>query len=342
MTQSGNILPTLKIGTHTLPNPVALAPMSGVTDRPFRQLCRKLGAGYVVSEMLACDLSLLKSAKSRFRLNHEGEPGPIVTQIAGSDPEKLAIAAQFNQQNGSQIIDINMGCPAKKVYKKSCGSALLAHPALVKDILDATVEAVSCPVTLKIRLGIDENSINTLEIAQIAQDCGVKALFIHGRTRIQKYKGFADYKHIKLVKQNIDIPVIANGDIDTPQKALQVLAETQCDGIMIGRAAQGNPWIFREVLHYLQTGKQLEKPNEREIVETMYQHVKNLHEFYGDYKGTLIARKHIGWFLKTLLKENPSQLTIARRLYTISDAEEQLSKIREMNKIPFGLKTSNG
>ncbi|HHL31353.1 MAG TPA: tRNA dihydrouridine synthase DusB [Oceanospirillales bacterium] len=318
-------LPSLTIGPYSMPNPIALAPMSGVTDRPFRQLCRKLGAGYLVSEMLACDLSLLKSAKSRFRLNHDGEPGPIVTQIAGSDPQKLAIAAQFNVQNGSQIIDINMGCPAKKVYKKSCGSALLAHPDLVKDILQTTVAAVDCPVTLKIRLGIDENSINALKIAQIAQDCGVAALFIHGRTRIQKYRGVADYKHITLVKQNIDIPVIANGDIDTPQKALQVLEQTACDGIMIGRAAQGNPWIFREVHHYLTTGKLLPRPCRDEIIKTLYDHVENLHTFYGQYKGMMIARSHIGWFLKTA-----KQKTIARELYTINDAEEQLSMIRTM------------
>ncbi len=302
-----------------MPNSVALAPMSGVTDRPFRQLCRKLGAGYLVSEMLTCDLSLLKSAKTKFRLNHDGEPGPIVTQIAGSDPLKMALAAQFNVQNGSQIIDINMGCPAKKVYKKSCGSALLAQPDLVKDILQSTVQAVECPITLKIRLGIDENSINALEIAQIAQDCGVKALFIHGRTRTQKYNGFADYEHIRLVKQNIDIPVIANGDIDSPQKADQVFAETGCDGIMIGRAAQGNPWIFREVLHYLQKGVLLSRPTNQEIIQTMYRHVENLHGFYGHYKGIMIARSHIGWFLKSAQKT-----TIARELYKIDDAEKQL------------------
>jgi len=307
-----------------MPNSVALAPMSGVTDRPFRQLCRKLGAGYLVSEMLTCDLSLLKSAKTRFRLNHDGEPGPIVTQIAGSDPEKVALAAQFNVNNGSQIIDINMGCPAKKVYKKSCGSALLAHPDLVKDILHATVQAVDCPVTLKIRLGIDDSSINCLEIAQIAQDCGIQALFIHGRTRVQKYTGFADYKHITLVKQNTDIPIIANGDIDTPQKAQQVYQETGCDGIMIGRAAQGNPWIFREVLHYLKTGNLLARPSNEEIIQTMYQHVENLHEFYGQYKGMMIARSHIGWFLKQI-----DQKPIARKLYKIDDAEKQLLFITE-------------
>ena len=237
-------LPILKIGSFTLPNPVALAPMSGVTDRPFRQLCRKLGAGYVVSEMLTCDLSLLKSAKTQFRLNHDGEPSPIVTQIAGADPEKVVEAAKFNVENGSQIIDINMGCPAKKVYRKSCGSALMAYPELVKDILQATVESVDCPVTLKMRLGIDSDTINVMEIAEIAQNCGIKALFIHGRTRIQKYTGKADYSQIKLVKKNSDIPVIANGDIESPQKAAQVFEDTNCDGIMIGRAAQGNPWIF--------------------------------------------------------------------------------------------------
>lgn len=307
-----------------MPNSVALAPMSGVTDRPFRQLCRQLGAGYLVSEMLTCDLSLLNSAKSRFRMNHDGEPGPIVTQIAGSDPEKLAIAAQFNVQNGSQIIDINMGCPAKKVYKKSCGSALLAHPDLVKDILQATVQAVDCPVTLKIRLGIDDSSINCLEIAQIAQDCGIQALFVHGRTRVQKYKGFADYRHISLIKQNIDIPVIANGDIDSPQKAQQVYAETGCDGIMIGRAAQGNPWIFREVIHYLKTGDLLARPSEDEIIQTMYQHVENLHDFYGQYKGMMIARSHIGWFLKQI-----NQQSIARELFRINDAGEQLLFIQQ-------------
>ncbi|MCF6287705.1 MAG: tRNA dihydrouridine synthase DusB [Proteobacteria bacterium] len=322
-------IPTLKIGQFQLPNPIALAPMSGVTDRPFRQLCRKLGAGYLVSEMLTCDLSLLKSAKTRYRLNHEGEPGPIVTQIAGSDPEKIAIAAQFNVKNGAQIIDINMGCPAKKVYKKSCGSALLAHPALVKDILQATVAAVACPVTVKIRLGIDENSINCLEIAQIAQNCGVQALFIHGRTRIQKYTGLADYKHITLVKQNIDIPVIANGDIDSPQKAQAVFEQTGCDGIMIGRAAQGNPWIFREVLHYLHTGNLLARPSDNEIIQTMYQHVRNLHEFYGNYKGMMIARSHIGWFLCSVNTKGINQQSIAREFYRVNDAGEQLLFIQQ-------------
>lgn len=317
-------LPTVKIGNFKLDNPVALAPMAGVTDRPFRQLCRQLGAGYVVSEMLTCDLSLLKSAKSKYRINHDGEPGPIVTQIAGAVPEQLAAAARFNEQNGSQIIDINMGCPAKKVYKKSCGSALMAHPDLVKDILQATVESVSCPVTLKIRLGIDENSRNAIEIAEIAQNCGIQALFVHGRTRVQKYTGTANHQAIAEVKQSIDIPVFANGDIDSPQKAEQVFEITGCDGIMIGRAAQGNPWIFKQITTYLESGNIIDKPNDFEVISVMHNHVRNLHEFYGHQKGLRIARKHIGWFLKQI-----NQQAIARKLYQINDAEEQLMFISQ-------------
>jgi tRNA-dihydrouridine synthase B len=315
-------LSAVQIGPYTIDTPVALAPMAGVTDRPFRQLCRELGAGYVVSEMLTCDLSLLKSAKTKYRLNHDGEPGPIVTQIAGADPEQLALAAQFNEKNGSQIIDINMGCPAKKVYKKSCGSALMAHPELVKDILQATVEAVDCPVTLKIRLGIDETSMNAIQIAQIAEDSGIQALFVHGRTRVQKYTGIANYQAIADVKNSISLPVFANGDIDSPQKAEKALKETGCDGIMIGRAAQGNPWIFKQISTYLNSGVIIDKPSAFEVVSVMHNHVRNLHEFYGSYKGLRIARKHIGWFLKQI-----NQQTIARKLYQINDAEEQLSFI---------------
>lgn len=313
------MLKPVKIGPFTIANPIALAPMAGVTDRPFRQLCRKLGAGYLVSEMLTCDLSLLKSAKTKYRLNHDGEPGPIVTQIAGADPEKVAEAAKFNEQNGSQIIDINMGCPAKKVYKKSCGSALMARPELVKDILQATVEAVSCPVTLKIRLGIDEDSINAIEIAKIAEKNGIQALFVHGRTRVQKYKGFANHDEIKKVKAHVSLPVFANGDINSPQKAKQVIEQTQCDGIMIGRAAQGNPWIFKQISTFLESGKIIEKPKEFEVISVMHEHVHNLHEFYGHLKGLRIARKHIGWFLK-----QTNQQAIARKLYQIDNAEEQL------------------
>ena len=318
------MLKPVKIGPFTIAKPIALAPMAGVTDRPFRQLCRKLGAGYLVSEMLTCDLSLLKSAKTKYRLNHDGEPGPIVTQIAGADPEKVAEAAKFNEQNGSQIIDINMGCPAKKVYKKSCGSALMARPELVRDILQATVEAVSCPVTLKIRLGIDEDCINAIEIAQIAEENGIQALFVHGRTRVQKYKGFANHDEIKKVKTHVSLPVFANGDINSPEKAKQVIEQTQCDGIMIGRGAQGNPWIFKQISTFLESGKIIEKPKEFEIISVMHEHVHNLHEFYGHQKGLRIARKHIGWFLK-----QTNQQAIARKLYQIDNAEEQLMFISQ-------------
>jgi len=247
-------LPPLRIGPYTLPNALALAPMAGVTDRVFRQLCRQLGAGYTVSEMLSCDLSLLNTAKSRFRRDHQGEPEPVSVQIAGAEPRAMAEAAQYNARNGAQIIDINMGCPAKKVCRKLCGSALLADPVLVDEILQAVTEAVDVPVTLKTRIGTDARHINAPAIAQLAEKNGIAALFVHGRTRQQKYTGQANYGVIAEVKQAVSIPVIANGDIDSPQKARQVLEKTGCDGLMIGRAAQGNPWIFREIRHYLETG----------------------------------------------------------------------------------------
>lgn len=315
---------TFKIGQHTIEHPVMLAPMAGVTDRPFRQLCRSLGASYVVGEMLSCDLSLLKTAKTQYRMNHDGEPGPIAVQIAGSDPTALAEAAKFNQNNGAQIIDINMGCPQKKVAKKQCGSALLAYPELVKDLIQATVEAVDVPVTLKTRLGTDNENKNIESIAQIAEDCGIQALFIHGRTKAQKYKGQAEYDLIKQVKSQLNIPVIANGDIDSPEKAQWVLQHTGCDGIMVGRAAQGNPWIFQQIKHYLDTGQHLAKPNHRTIIQVMYEHIKNLHEFYGDFTGCRIARKHIKWFLSGL-----ELAPITRQILTIEQAEEQLSFINQ-------------
>ncbi len=315
---------TIQIGAHTIEHPVMLAPMAGVTDRPFRQLFRSLGASYVVSEMLSCDLSLLKTAKTQYRMNHEGEPGPIVVQIAGSDPDALAEAASFNQQNGAQIIDINMGCPQKKVAKKQCGSALLSQPDLVKAICQETVQAIDIPVTLKTRLGIDESNKNILKIAQIAEKAGIQALFIHGRTKTQKYKGQATYELIKQVKQTVNIPVIANGDIDSPKKAKQVLDQTGCDGIMIGRAAQGNPWIFKQIKHYLKTGRQMSKPDHHSIIQVMYQHVKNLHDFYGEFTGCRIARKHIKWFMRDLQLD-----PITRQILTIEKAEEQLMFINQ-------------
>jgi tRNA-dihydrouridine synthase B len=312
------------IGPHPIEHPVMLAPMAGVTDRPFRQLCRQLGASYAVSEMLSCDLSLLKTAKTRYRMNHDGEPGPIAVQIAGSDPEQMAAAAVMNAANGAQIIDINMGCPQKKVAKKNCGSALLADPALVKDILQAVIGAVDIPVTLKTRLGIDQEHLNITEIAGMAEQCGISALFIHGRTKQQKYRGHSDYQLIKAVKQAAGIPVIANGDIDSAEKASEVLTYTGCDGIMIGRAAQGNPWIFRHIRHFLQTGEQLPPPDQAEIIQVMHDHVHHLHEFYGSERGYRMAKKHIKWFLA-----NTHLNHMARSILSINDAEEQLKFINQ-------------
>ena len=312
------------IGPYPIEHPVMLAPMAGVTDRPFRQLCRQLGASYAVSEMLSCDLSLLKTAKTRYRMNHDGEPGPIAVQIAGSDPEQMAAAAVMNVANGAQIIDINMGCPQKKVAKKNCGSALLADPSLVRDILQAVITAIDVPVTLKTRLGIDQEHLNITEIASLAEQCGISALFIHGRTKQQKYRGHSDYQLIKTVKQAASIPIIANGDIDSAQKADEVLQFTGCDGIMVGRAAQGNPWIFRHINHYLQTGEQLPPPDQSDIIQVMHDHVHNLHEFYGSERGYRMAKKHIKWFLA-----NTHLNHMARSLLSINDAEEQLKFINQ-------------
>ncbi len=312
------------IGPYHIEHPVMLAPMAGVTDRPFRQLCRSLGASYAVSEMLSCDLSLLKTAKTQYRMNHEGEPGPIAVQIAGSDPKKMAAAAQFNVDNGAQIIDINMGCPQKKVAKKKCGSALMSDPNLVADICHAVVNAIQAPVTLKTRLGIDSDHKNIIEIAQIAEQTGITALFIHGRTKEQKYQGNSEYDLIAAVKKQISIPVIANGDIDSPEKALSVIQQTQCDAIMIGRAAQGNPWIFEQVSSYLATGQISKKPSQSEIIKVMYEHIQNLHDFYGPMTGCRIARKHIKWFLKGLDLD-----PITCKLMKINSAEEQLLFINQ-------------
>lgn len=311
------------IGPYAIKHPVMLAPMAGVTDRPFRQLCRELGASYAVSEMLSCDLSLLKTAKTQYRMNHNGEPGPIAVQIAGSDPELMAQAAQHNVENGAQIIDINMGCPQKKVAKKNCGSALLAHPELVAEICSAVVNAVKVPVTLKTRLGIDADNKNITLIAALAEQAGIQALFIHGRTKNQKYNGISEYELIAQVKSQINIPVIANGDIDSPEKAKQVLDQTHCDGLMIGRAAQGNPWIFQQIEHFLNTGQHLPNPKQSEIIQVMYDHIENLHHFYGPDTGCRIARKHIKWFLNSPAIHtdlNP----ITRKLMRINSAEEQL------------------
>lgn len=288
----------MKIGTHNLKNNLILAPMAGVTDRPFRQLCKQLGAGMAVSEMVSSNSLLWGSKKTMRRANHEGEVDPRSVQIAGAEPAMMAEAARHNADNGAQIIDINMGCPAKKVCNVMAGSALLQNELLVADILEAVVKAVEIPVTLKIRTGWDKDHRNALQIARIAEESGIQALSIHGRTRACAYKGDAEYDTIKAVKAAVTIPVIANGDIKTPEKARHVLDYTGADAIMIGRAAQGRPWIFREIEHFLSHGEYLPEPKIDEIRDIMLAHLDNLYRFYGEFTGVRVARKHISWYSK--------------------------------------------
>lgn len=289
---------TVKIGTYQLANNVMLAPMAGITDKPFRQLCCQLGAGLAVSEMLSANPKVWKTDKSKLRMVHSAEAGIRSVQIAGSDPDEMAFAAQVNVENGAQIIDINMGCPAKKVNKKLAGSALLKEPSQVEQIVKSVVEAVDVPVTLKIRTGWCENTRNGIEIAQIAQHNGIQSLAVHGRTRNDFYKGQAEYDTIKAIKAAVSIPVVANGDIDSVEKAEQVLNYTGADAIMIGRAAQGRPWIFREINHFLKTGQHLSPPSMDEVSSILIGHVKELHQFYGDFMGVRIARKHVSWYMQ--------------------------------------------
>jgi tRNA-dihydrouridine synthase B len=294
--------------------------MAGVTDRPFRQLCRELGAGLVVSEMVTSDPNLWHTRKSSFRLNHQGEAEPRSVQIAGGDPEMMALAAQLNAERGAQIIDINMGCPAKKVCNKAAGSALLKDEPLVESILEAVVNAVDIPVTLKIRTGWSPDNRNALTIAKMAEQAGIAALTIHGRTRSDKYLGDAEYNTIKSVKENISIPVIANGDITTPEKARFVLDYTGADAVMIGRAAQGTPWILREIDHYLRHGEKIAPPTLSEIHSIFNRHLKALHEFYGELMGVRIARKHLNWYLQSV-----SDVTGFRKEFNqLETADEQL------------------
>ena len=289
---------TLQIGPYRLPNRLVLAPMAGVTDRPFRQLCRRLGAGLAVSEMVSANSALWGSRQTLRRMDHSGEPAPVSIQIAGAEPAMMAEAARFNVAHGAQIIDINMGCPAKKVCNVMAGSALLRDEALVGRILDAVVAAVDVPVTLKIRTGWDPDNRNAVTVARIAEQAGVRALAVHGRTRACGYRGEAEYSTLRRIKEEVGIPVIANGDITGPRKARQVLELTGADGLMIGRAAQGRPWIFREIQHYLTTGSLLPAPEVEEIRKIMTEHVQNLYDFYGEYTGVRVARKHIAWYSK--------------------------------------------
>ena len=287
----------MQIGPHTLETPLIVAPMAGVTDRPFRELCLRLGAGMAVSEMLLANPDVWDTQKTRMRMGHSAETGLRSVQIAGADPEMMAFAARYNVEQGAQIVDINMGCPPKKVNKKLAGSALLRQPDLVRSICQAVVNAVEVPVTLKIRTGWDPDNRNGEEIARIAEDCGIAALAVHGRTRSCLYKGEAEYDTIRAIKQAVSIPVVANGDIDSPEKARYVLDYTGVDAVMIGRAAQGRPWIFREIRHFLETGTKLPPPDREEVRTLMNEHVTNLHQFYGAYLGARIARKHVGWYL---------------------------------------------
>ncbi len=289
--------------------------MAGVTDRPFRELCLRYGAGMAVSEMMSANPKLWKTSKSKQRMVHEGESGVRSVQIAGSDPQLMADAAQFSVENGAQIIDINMGCPAKKVNKKLAGSALLQYPTIIEEILKAVVNAVDVPVTLKTRTGWDTENKNCLQIAKLAEDCGIQALALHGRTKACMYKGEAEYDSIKAVKEAISIPVIANGDIDSPEKAKFVLEYTGADALMIGRPAQGRPWIFQEIHHYLENGTTMDELPAEEVKAIMLGHVNALHEFYGEYLGPRIARKHVGWYLK-----EHEQASEFRRTFNAIDA----------------------
>ena len=274
--------------------------MAGVTDRPFRQLCKQLGAGYAVSEMAASNPRLWATEKSSRRTDHTGEMEPKAVQIAGADPKDLADCARFNVERGAQIIDINMGCPVKKVCNSWCGSALLQNEALVKEIVEAVVGAVDVPVTLKFRTGWNRENKNALKIARIAEDAGIAMLTLHGRTRADGYTGDAEYDMIAAVKQSVAIPVVANGDITTPEKARYVLDYTGADAVMIGRAAQGRPWIFREIDHYLRTGTHLPSPYVDEVRALMDEHLRAHYAFYGEFLGVRTARKHIGWYVRDL------------------------------------------
>jgi tRNA-dihydrouridine synthase B len=288
----------MQIGPHRITPNLGLAPMAGVTDKPFRLLCKRLGAGLATTEMTTSDPSLWHTRKSRKRMDHSGEPEPISVQIAGTIPERLAEAARHNVELGADIIDINMGCPAKKVCRAWAGSALMQDEVLVEQILEAVVAAVEVPVTLKIRTGWAADRKNAPTIARIAEQSGIAALAIHGRTRDQKYTGLAEYDTIAAIKQGLSIPVLANGDIDSPEKARRVLEYTRADGLLIGRAAQGAPWIFREISHYLATGEKLPEPGLDEIRDILIGHLNALHAFYGEESGVRIARKHLGWYAK--------------------------------------------
>jgi tRNA-dihydrouridine synthase B len=315
----------MQLGPYAIASNVLLAPMAGVTDKPFRLLCKQLGAGLAVSEMTTSDPRFWSTEKSLRRMDHVDEPDPVSVQIAGTIPAAMADAAKYNVDHGAQLIDINMGCPAKKVCSAWAGSALMRDEMLVARILEAVVGAVDVPVTLKIRTGWDHGNRNAARIARIAEASGIAALAVHGRTRDQQYTGVAEYDTIAAIKAQSSIPVIANGDIDSPRKAAFVLQYTGCDAIMIGRAAQGRPWIFREIAHYLATGNELPQPSLQEIRDVLLDHLQHLHAFYGEPAGVRIARKHLGWYAKDR-PENEAFRAVANRAST---AAEQVRLTRD-------------
>ena len=314
----------MQIGPHLIDNQLIVAPMAGVTDRPFRQLCKRLGAAMAVSEMVASRPELRATRKSRLRADHAGEVAPISVQIAGADPATMADAARYNVDQGAQIIDINMGCPAKKVCNVMAGSALLKDEPLVGRILDAVVSAVQVPVTLKLRTGWDPAHRNAVAVARVAESAGVRALAIHGRTRACGFGGRAEYDTIAEVKSRTRLPVVANGDISTPEQAAEVLRRTGADAIMIGRAAQGRPWIFREIAHYLATGQRLAPMAAAQIAALVYEHVQALHAFYGDEAGVRVARKHVTWYTKSL----PGAAAWRSRFNLIESSQVQLAEVK--------------
>lgn len=313
----------MRIGPYQLSNNLILAPMAGITDRPFRQLCRGMGAGMAVSEMVSSNSLLWGSEKTLRRADHQGEPDPRSVQIMGAEPKLMAEAARHNVANGAQIIDINMGCPAKKVCNVAAGSALLRDETLVGHILDAVVAAVDVPVTLKIRTGWDHANRNAINIGRIAEQAGIQALAVHGRTRADGYRGNAEYETIAAIKDALEIPVIANGDITSPEKAKEVLEKTAADAIMIGRAAQGRPWIFREISHFLASGERLAEPSLEEVRDILLGHLHTLYAFYGDYTGVRMARKHISWYSKGQYHGAAFRQAVNR----VDDAQQQLNMV---------------
>ncbi|MGY0505261.1 tRNA dihydrouridine synthase DusB [Luteimonas sp. e5] len=315
----------MHIGPHLIQPRVVLAPMAGVTDKPFRQLCKRMGAGLAVSEMTISDPRFWNTSKSRHRMDHAGEPDPISVQIAGTDPAQLAHAARHNVDLGAQIIDINMGCPAKKVCNVWAGSALMRDEALVGRILDAVVAAVEVPVTLKIRTGWDAGHRNAPAIARVAESAGIAALSVHGRTRDQHYRGVAEHDTVATIKAELRIPVIANGDIDSPERAREVLARTGCDAVMVGRAAQGRPWIFREIAHFLEHGEHLPPPALDEVRDVLLAHLEALYAFYGEENGVRIARKHLGWYAK----DHPENAAFRALVNRAEDARHQHAITRD-------------